>query len=138
MGLDSVTLVVDVEKHFHISISNAEAERLRTVQDLVNCVFTKVSLNSNQECKSQTLFHRLRSFLADGLKVEAATIGREVKLREIIPTNELSAVWAQIETVFAVELPPLSQMDFDPIDKDIKIFGLKFWNKEVSDHKWIN
>ena len=42
MGLDSVDLLVQVEKHFGISISDIEAEKIITVQDFVNIVFSKI------------------------------------------------------------------------------------------------
>ena len=38
-----MTLVVDVENHFDISIPNEEAEKIYTVQDFANCVFSKVT-----------------------------------------------------------------------------------------------
>jgi acyl carrier protein len=38
MGLDSVELVMDVEKHFSISIPDSEAEKAYTVGKLVDCV----------------------------------------------------------------------------------------------------
>lgn len=38
MGLDSVELVMEVEKHFSISIPDPEAEKAYTVGKLVNCV----------------------------------------------------------------------------------------------------
>lgn len=38
MGLDSVELIMDVEKHFSISIPDPEAEKAATVGKLVDCV----------------------------------------------------------------------------------------------------
>jgi acyl carrier protein len=38
MGLDSVELIMDVEKHFSISIPDAKAEKAHTVGQLVDCV----------------------------------------------------------------------------------------------------
>lgn len=38
MGLDSIELVMDVEKHFSIAIPDREAEKAYTVGKLVNCV----------------------------------------------------------------------------------------------------
>lgn len=38
MGLDSVELIMDVEKHFSIAIPDPEAEKAATVGQLVDCV----------------------------------------------------------------------------------------------------
>jgi len=40
MGLDSIELVMEVEKHFSISIPDPEAEKAYTVGKLVDCVAT--------------------------------------------------------------------------------------------------
>jgi acyl carrier protein len=37
-SLDMVELVMELEKTFHIRISNEEMEKIRTVQDVYNCV----------------------------------------------------------------------------------------------------
>lgn len=38
MGLDSVELIMDVEKHFSISISDPEAEKAHPAGQLIDCV----------------------------------------------------------------------------------------------------
>ncbi|WP_426489900.1 phosphopantetheine-binding protein [Hymenobacter sp. 102] len=41
IGLDSIDLVelaINLEHRFHIEIKDAEMERMRTVQDVLNCV----------------------------------------------------------------------------------------------------
>ena len=43
MSLDSVILLNDIENQFGIEISNEEASRIFTVQDLANCVFENIS-----------------------------------------------------------------------------------------------
>lgn len=45
MGLDSVELVIRAEKYFDIAIPDQEAAEIVTVQDFVDCVYTKVTLN---------------------------------------------------------------------------------------------
>ncbi|MEO0484163.1 MAG: acyl carrier protein [Planctomycetota bacterium] len=39
MGLDSVELILDLELRFKIKIPDAQAESMRTVGDLANCVW---------------------------------------------------------------------------------------------------
>src|SRR5688500_3185898 len=132
MGLDSVTLVVDVEKHFDISIPNGEAEKIYTVQDFADCVFTKVTVNPSHKCRSQILFYRLRSFFVDKLGVDRKEIHPDRKLKDLIHINELKGTWAQIEECLLVKLPDLSQLDFDrTIGKEIRFLGLKFWIRKT-------
>ena len=43
MGLDTVELIINMEKHFDIAIPDQEAGQINTVQDIVNCVYAKIS-----------------------------------------------------------------------------------------------
>jgi len=43
MGLDTVELIINIEKHFAISIPDLEAGQIYTVQDIVDCVYSKIS-----------------------------------------------------------------------------------------------
>jgi acyl carrier protein len=132
MGLDSVTLVVDVEKHFDILIPNGEAEKIYTVQDFADCVFTKVTVNPSHRCRSQILLYRLRSFFVDKLGVDRKEIHPDRKLKDLIHIDELKGTWAQIEEYLLVKLPDLSQLDFDrTIGKEIRFLGLKFWTRKT-------
>jgi hypothetical protein len=133
MGLDSVALLVDVEKHFDISISNAEAEKIYTVQDFADCVFTKVTIHTSQKCKSQILFYRFRSFFVETWGIEKERITPDRKLNELIRVNELIKGWAEIEISLGLKLPELSKLDFDPtLEKEIKFLGLKFWTRKAA------
>ncbi len=42
MGLDAVEIVMDVEDRFGITIQNAEAERVRTVGELVALIHDRI------------------------------------------------------------------------------------------------
>ncbi|SHH72945.1 acyl carrier protein [Chryseolinea serpens] len=43
MSLDTVELIINMEKHFNIAIPDQEAGQIYTVQDIVNCVYSKIS-----------------------------------------------------------------------------------------------
>lgn len=43
-ALDVIELVMELEEKFNIEISDAEAERMHTVQDVYNCVSRKISV----------------------------------------------------------------------------------------------
>lgn len=133
MGLDSVTLVVDVENHFDISIPNREAETIYTVQDFADCVFNKVIVNPNQKCKSQVLFYRFRIYFMDKLNVDRREFIPDRKLKDIFQTNALRNTWKEMEKDLGLKLPTLSKLDFDPTkEKEIKILGLRFWTRKTS------
>jgi hypothetical protein len=132
MGLDSVALLVDVEKHFNISIPNSEAEKIYTVQDFADCVFTKVSFNPNQKCRSQILFYRFREFFASNFEIARSEFSPEKKLCSLIPLNELKKTWTEMEQCLSVKLPTLSKLDFDRTKKkEVKILGVKFWTRKT-------
>jgi acyl carrier protein len=45
-SLDAVELLVEIEKHFNITISYQELEAFATLQDIVSCNETKLSFNA--------------------------------------------------------------------------------------------
>jgi len=63
MGLDAVEIVMDVEDHFGITIQNTEAERIRTVGDLVTLVQDRISAAHKGGCSTLSAFLKLRATL---------------------------------------------------------------------------
>jgi acyl carrier protein len=47
MSLDTVELIVSIEDHFEIRIPDPVAEKLNTVQDIVDCVYAMIKDRSN-------------------------------------------------------------------------------------------
>ncbi|MBO9702048.1 MAG: hypothetical protein J7604_17705 [Sporocytophaga sp.] len=47
MGLDSVLLLIEIEQYFGIEILNSDAEKINTVQDMVNMVARYLSIEAN-------------------------------------------------------------------------------------------
>lgn len=56
MGMDTVYLIMEVEKHFGIAIPDNKASQIVTVQDLVNCVAKLTNQCSNERIERDVLF----------------------------------------------------------------------------------
>ncbi len=61
MGLDAVELVMGVEDHFGISIQNSEAERVRSVGDLIALIQSRIDAAQAATCPTLSSFLQLRS-----------------------------------------------------------------------------
>ena len=59
MGLDGVEIVMDVEDHFGITIKDEEAERVRTVNDLVALVGSRIRNAHSAVCPTVSSFLRI-------------------------------------------------------------------------------
>ncbi len=59
MGLDSVELVVEIEHYFQINIPNKEAERLTTIQEMVDCVAIHKNITLNSEALKEHVFAKI-------------------------------------------------------------------------------
>lgn len=130
MGLDSVEILVRVEEYFGISIPDREAEKILTVQDFADCVFTKVTVNPTEKCKSQMLFYKLRTYFTDKLRLNKELIRPDSKIRDLI-AGDLKTTWTEIEKYLKLDLPTLSDLDIRPTkEKEIKILGVKVWTRK--------
>ncbi len=65
MGLDSVELVLKIEKCFDITIPDQEAEKITTVGKMYDVVWQHLEGKSSNKCNSQILFYRLRKAAAE-------------------------------------------------------------------------
>lgn len=130
MGLDSVELIIEVEKHFNISIPDKEAEKIYTVQDFADCVYTKVLLNATERCKSQLLFYKLRNHFTEKLGVSKELFLLETGINHLIPNQDLQTTWNNIQQDLQLELPALAERDIDPqIQKEVKFLGFKVYTR---------
>ncbi len=130
MGLDSVEILVRVEEYFGISIPDREAEKILTVQDFADCVFTKVTVNPTEKCKSQMLFYKLKTFFTDKQALCKEQIRPDSRIRDLI-TGDLKTTWTEIEQYLKLDLPTLSDLDINPTkEKEIKILGVKVWTRK--------
>lgn len=126
MGLDSVELLINVEKYFDIAIPDPEAAAIVTVQNFIDCVYAKVSLNPTEKCKPQILFYKLRHYFVANHLGRKNDITPDLKIRDLIKTD-LHETWAGLERHLKLDLPTLSELGLSPEPEIRKgIFGIKF------------
>ena len=85
MGMDTVELIVDIEKTFNIDIPNAEASSIATVKNLQDCTWKHV-LEKSQTDLSYSKYSRekvdviINTLLADrsGLPLEDITPNKSI------------------------------------------------------------
>jgi acyl carrier protein len=131
MGLDTIELVFSIEKHFDISITNQDAEKIFTVQDFADLVFTKVTRNPTEKCRSQMLFYKFRNYFVDRLGMPRNEITPAARIKDIIGVNA-QGIWTELERHLNVKLPELSILDSQPTkEKEVRNFGFRLWTKKA-------
>lgn len=131
MGLDSVELVMNVEKHFGISIPDREAEQILTVADFSDCVCRHVAINSGSRCRSQYLFYVLRDYFNQEHNVPKQEITPSTKLNELFPFETREVRWNRFSANLGIELPDLSAKDVSNPTKGKLLFDFIFKKNEI-------
>jgi len=125
MGLDSVELVMSVEDKFGIRIEDFEAEKIYTVQNFVDAVYSKIITNPNKKCLTQIVFYRIRKAFQN-LKLTDKEISPESKITELLSQTELKEKWHLLKIEIGLALPELVAFDFNPeLGSHVKFFGIK-------------
>lgn len=85
MGLDTVELIVSIEDHFEIRIPDPVAEKLNTVQDIVDCVYAMIKDRTNyREFDREDVAKVVIELISDKSGIPV----RQIKLEHSI-TNDL-------------------------------------------------
>ncbi len=125
MGLDSVALIMSIEDKFGIRIEDSEAEKIYTIQNLADFIFSRIIKTPTEKCLTQIVFYRIRKALRHLTSAEKQ-IKPDMKLSELLTQMELKEKWSQLKTEIGLELPDLVALDFNPeLDAHVKIFGIK-------------
>lgn len=103
MGLDSVELLIEIEKYFGIEIPDAEAEKISTVQEMVDAVSSKKGISAETNDLQQEIFQKTKDHLTS-LKIIKKEITLQDKLVEIIPAN-LPEICCTLETALGLKVP---------------------------------
>jgi hypothetical protein len=95
MGLDSVELVIGIEKAFGINIPDAVASEMITPRHTIEYVASTLAASPVSRCHTQKVFYRLRSGFRSVLGTEV-TIRPATTLREIVGKRAWADVWSKV------------------------------------------
>lgn len=109
MGLDSIELLMLVEKHFNITIPDSEAEEAITPKILAKVIRKYITLNPESKCKSQVLFYVLRIYFKEQYQFEQSLFKPTTHLTELFPQPDSKERWRKMETDFDIILPKLTE-----------------------------
>ena len=70
MGLDGVELIMWIEEEFEIQIADDDAERMRTVGDLIDHIIQRVDLDP------QRVEDRVRAMVAEQMRINPSRVHR--------------------------------------------------------------
>lgn len=97
MGLDAVEIVMDVEEHFGISISNTEAERVRTVSDLVALIQSRIEAARLATCPTLASFLRLRSSVREIAADQRLRMRTGTRVVDVLSPSQRRRLWKRLD-----------------------------------------
>ncbi len=106
MGLDAVELVMDVEDHFGITIQDSEAERARTVGDLVALIHCRLSAAQETCCPTLPAFLKLRSAVRDAIGDSTFRIRPRQRITQRLSASQRRELWKRLPALLGS--PPRS------------------------------
>jgi hypothetical protein len=122
MGLDSVELIVEVEKHFSISIPDSEAEKAYTVGKLVDCVANILGVKSYDFALREKTFSLFKTELQN-LRKYLGDFSISSKVTDNLDIHDKSLVQA-IESKLNLKLPGIY---FKPENSNKILGNVKRW-----------
>lgn len=107
MGLDSVDLLVKVEKTFAISISDHEAEEIETVGDFHNAVWNKLDKKNSKKCISQSLFYKVRQYTTNEFTFPKKDFSLSTNLNDVFPIDNRKELYLKFSQNLNLDFPTL-------------------------------
>jgi len=107
MGLDTVELVMEVEDAFGITIEDAEAEAVHTVDDLYHLVARKSRVVPGERCLSATAFYQLRRAIRAVAPAGPERLRPSTTIDEALPVQSRRAAWPRLAEATGLHLPGL-------------------------------
>lgn len=123
MGLDSVELLVEVEKFFGIDITNQEAESIYTVNDFAKIVSKYISFHHKEIVLFDEVSKKIESYFEQNCNLK---ISSKQLLEDILPLVNRQQTWNNLEIYLKLKIPNLNSPDltenYKP--KNIKFLGI--------------
>ncbi|MGG9960737.1 acyl carrier protein [Ferruginibacter sp. SUN106] len=128
MGLDSVELIMEVEKHFSISIPDREAEKAYTVGKLVDCVANILGIKSYDFTLREKTFSLFKIELQSHRK-DSGDFLISSKVADNLDTRDKALIEA-IESKLHLKLPGIY---FKPENSNPILENVKRWLTIIDD-----
>ena len=96
MGLEAVELVMDVEEHFGIAIKDAEAERIRTVGDLVALIRARMVAAKSLTCPTLPAFLTLRRTVREIVNDRTFRMRPRDRVASLLPPHLRRQLWRRL------------------------------------------
>jgi acyl carrier protein len=130
-SLEDVEIVLRMEQAFGFSISDRDAQEMKTVGQTVRYLWRRsceqsFTLRQRPEgvCQSVFLFHEIRRLLIIHGGVQRAAVRLESRLSDLLPSWYLQ-FWNRVEGIFGVDLPQGKLLTFSVgLEKRTTIRGL--------------
>jgi hypothetical protein len=126
MGLDSVELIVEVEKFFNITIPDNEAEQVFTVEDFAKTVSNHLIFQTTESEIFKTVFNKIQNYFIHELPYEIDSFQLEVPLENLFIYDDKQGIWDKMQEYIELEIPKLSNTDlienYHP--KSVRFFGI--------------
>lgn len=107
MGLDGFELIIEIEEHFGITISDAEAQEIVTVGDMLSLINSRVEGSRQSRCRSFVAFLQVRSFIRDFLQEPSRRMRPSDQISSIIPWHRRRQFWLSLNELFSTWPTPL-------------------------------
>lgn len=107
MGLDAAEIVMDTEDRFGISIQNTEAERIRTVGDLVSLIQSRIEAARVAHCPTLASFLQLRSCVREIANDDRLRIRTTTKVVDVLDPAQRRRLWKRVSKLLGAQLPSL-------------------------------
>lgn len=106
MGLDFVELVMELEEQFQLRIPDGDVESMRTVGDVIDYVWSRLSTVSGEPCPTRNTFVAFQRTLADVAGLQARDIRPSSSLDKLLGQPKLKRRWRSLTRDFP-QLPDL-------------------------------
>jgi hypothetical protein len=133
MGLDSVELIVEVEKHFSISIPDREAEKAYTVGKLVDCVANILAVKSYDFALREKTFSLFKTELQN-IRKDLGDFLISSKVIDNLDIHDKSLIQV-IESKLNLKLPGIY---FKPENSNKILGNVKRWLTMTDDIEFNN
>jgi acyl carrier protein len=107
MGLDTVELVIEVEKAFGIKIPDEEASQMINVGHLYHYLLAILPAQETHRCLSAAAFYRFRRALIAQFGVDRHSIRISTVMEDLIPEDQRITQWQRLGQRLNWQFPPL-------------------------------